>query len=460
MLVLCTSCTSNAPVGGSDPEPTEEGLAIYAENPAYWSYNGRPTVLIGGSREDNLFQIDGLEAHLEALSAAGGNYIRNTLSSRDTGNVWAFARNEDGLYDLERFDTAYFNRLQRLLEWTHERDIIVQFEMWDRFDFARDPWLSNPYRPANNINYDTTASGLQDLYPRHPGSNDNPFFFAVPALDSNALVLKYQRKYIDKVLEIALNYGHILYCMDNETNGDPAWGAYWAQYLKEKAAARGKTIFTTEMWDAWDLKDEEHLATFDHPELYDFIDISQNNHNKGQEHWDNLHWVREYIRDGKRPLNHVKIYGAETSRYGSERDALERFWRSLLGGAASIRFHRPPSGLGLSAPVQQSLRAARLLLDSFDLHEAQPDVTSEKLLNRSDNEAFLSYIDGRTYLLYFPDGGAVDLDLTGHEGTARVQWLSILDDRPHWQQAATIAGGKPQPLEVPGSGHWLALVQF
>ena len=26
------------------------------------------------------------------------------------------------------------------------------------------------------------------------------------------------------------------------------------------------------MWDAWDLTSEEHKRTFDHPELYDFVD--------------------------------------------------------------------------------------------------------------------------------------------------------------------------------------------
>lgn len=453
--VLLLACGKENPAGED-----ATGLEVYADNPAYWSFKGQPTLLIGGSQEDNLFQLPNLKKQLDDIAAAGGNYIRNTLSSRDSTNLWAFARNETGLYDLEQFDTAYFHRLSQLLDWTAERKIFVQFELWDRFDFARDPWLKNPYRPANNINYDTTTSGLKDLYPRHPGQNDNRFFYSVPALDSQAVLLRYQQRYIDKVLELSLNYGHVLYCMDNETNGDPAWSAYWARYLKNKATEKGKIIYTTEMWDAWDLKDEEHLATFNHPELYDFIDISQNNHNKGQEHWDNLHWVRDFIKDQKRPLNHVKIYGAETSRYGSERDAIERFWRSLLGGAASIRFHRPPSGLGLSRPAAQSLKAARTVLAAFNLYDAQPDVHSEKLKDRSENEAYISYIEGKSYLLYFPDGGAVELDLSGQSGEANVQWLSILEDPENWQAALPLSGGRPQLLKAPGAGHWLALVQF
>jgi len=64
-------------------------------------------MLLGGTCEDNLFQIDGLESHLDDLVAAGGNYFRNTMSDRDAGNVYAFARLDDGRYDLHRWNDAY-----------------------------------------------------------------------------------------------------------------------------------------------------------------------------------------------------------------------------------------------------------------------------------------------------------------------------------------------------------------
>ena len=57
----------------------------YIENPFYWQYQGKPVLLLGGSREDNLFQIPDLEAHLDLLASVGGNYIRCTMSSRDEG---------------------------------------------------------------------------------------------------------------------------------------------------------------------------------------------------------------------------------------------------------------------------------------------------------------------------------------------------------------------------------------
>ena len=48
-------------------------------------------------------------------------------------------------------------------------------------------------------------------------------------------------------------------------------------------------------------------------------------------------------------MNNVKIYGADSGRFGTTVDAQERFWRNVYGGMASARFHRPESDLGLSS---------------------------------------------------------------------------------------------------------------
>lgn len=441
-------------------QEVRQGIRIFSKNPRYWSYRGEPVLLMGGSREDNLFQIADLEQHLDSVQAAGGNYVRNTLSSRDSTNRWPYVQLESGAYDLERLDTIYFSRLERLLRLTAERNMIVQLELWDRFDFAREPWLFNPYRPANNVNYDTLQSGLADAYPRHPNFNDNPFFRSIPALDSNLLVLNYQHHYIDSVLTLAFAYDHVLYCMDNETSGAPAWGSYWAQYIRTRAERVGKTVYYTEMWDAWDLKNEQHLATLDYPDLYGFVDVSQNNHTSGQEHWDNLQWVRNYTRGQPRPLNNVKIYGSPDSIYGSERDALERFWRSVIGGAAAVRFHRPPTGLGMASPVPTHLNAVQILISVFDLFRSQPDGSSSRLREREPNEAYLSYLPGEQYALYFPNGGSVQLDLRNVAASGHVYWLDPTAQTRLRRVAQPISGGDWRTLTAPADGHWLAVVKF
>ncbi len=434
-------------------------LRPFPDNPYYWQYKGEPIILLGGSVEDNLFQIDGLEAHLDLLQASGGNYIRNTLSSRDEGNLWMFQQREDGKYNLDALNEAYYARLKRLLDLCLKRDIVVQFELWDRFDYSREQWHGNPFRPINNVTYTVASSGLKNEYPRHPGSNDNPFFRSIPKQENNELILKYQRMHMDRVLAVSLPYPNVLYCMDNETRANTDWGAYWSNYVKDKAKGLGVVVQTTEMWDDWNLQAEQHRHTLDHPERYSFVDTSQNNHQKGQRHWDNFQWVRAYLAKSPRPINHVKCYGAESNQFGDDRDGVERFWRSLVGGAASIRFHRPPAGLGLGERAQANVKSARLFSEAYNLIAGTPmtreAVVSKLLADVEDNEAHVNRSE-QAMAVYMPQGGEVRL-LTKDVGARPVvQWLDI--EHSVWRAPVPLEGDTPA-LKAPGDGQWLALIR-
>ncbi len=179
------------------------GIQPYAANPYYWQYRGQPVLLLGGSDDDNLFQLPDLRKHLGAMQSAGGNYIRNTMSDRpDRGfEVYAYAQRGDGKYDLEHWNQEYWQRFENMLHWTHERQIFVQIEIWDRFDYFADNWKKHPYNPANNVNYTFDESQLAAEYPDHPGRNRQPFFFTTPKQRDNKLLLAVQQRFVDKMLD-------------------------------------------------------------------------------------------------------------------------------------------------------------------------------------------------------------------------------------------------------------------
>jgi len=432
----------------------------WTENPRYWQYKGAPVLLLGATDDDNLFQRPKLAEHLDALKAAGGNYIRNTMSDRpDKGfEVYPYARRDDGKYDLDTWNDEYWRRFEAMLRLTAERDVIVQIEVWDRFDLwdggGFDFWQKHPYNPKNNVNYTYKESRFAQRYPAHPGANKQPFYFTTPKQRNNRLVLKYQQRFVDKMLEHTLKYNHVLYCMDNETTAQEAWGRYWAKWIKRRATERGTTVCVTEMWDSWDIKAKPHRRTLDHPELYDFADVSQNNQVKGQAHWDNFQFVRKYIAAKPRPLNTVKTYGADTGHSGNTRDGIERFWRHVIGGAAGARFHRPDAGLGQSPPAKASLRAARKLESVIKLWDIIP--ANGLLRDRQENEAYLAARPGQAYALYFTNGGSVGLDLRKSPGHYRLRWIKISD--AGWAGEATLQGGRVVKIDAPSSGHWLAAV--
>jgi len=414
-------------------------------------------LLLGGSDDDNLFQWpkEELRQQLDLIAAAGANYVRNTMSDRqDNGfELYPFFELPSGKYDLAQWNPRYWERFERFLSWTAERDIIVQIEVWDRFDYSRGNWPGHPYNPVNNVNYSGQESGLAAEYPLHPGKNVQPFFFTTPKQQNNQTVLQYQLAFVDKLLSFSLRFPNVLYCIDNETSGEEVWGRYWATYIKERAHKEGVKVFVTEMWDDWDIKADEHRRTLDHPELYDFVDVSQNNHNKGEEHWHNAMWMRNYISRKPRPINTVKTYGADRNKFGhTDRDGVERLLRHLLAGFSSARFHRPPSGLGMNSKAQAVIKAVRKLESLFPLWNVSPRM--DLLGDREENEAYLAATPGKAYLLYFTDGGTVKLDLK--PANYRLHWINGTTGK-----AANIVEVPLAPsftVTAPSRGTWLAAI--
>jgi hypothetical protein len=124
--------------------------------------------------------------------------------------VYPFKPLNSGQYDLKRWNKEYWRRFADMLQLTAERDIIVQIEIWDRFDYSRDWWRAHPYNPENNINYSVEDSGLAAAYYLHPGKNKQPLFFTTPCQRNNTVVLNYQQRFVGKLVSYALNYNHIL----------------------------------------------------------------------------------------------------------------------------------------------------------------------------------------------------------------------------------------------------------
>lgn len=323
----------------------KKSIQPWTKNPSYWQYKGKPVLLLGASNNDNLFQEKDCLQQLDELAAVGGNYVRNTMSDRDAGNVKAFAQNADGKYDLSKWNEEYWHNFKRMLKHARKHNIIVQIEVWDRFDHtdsypynsAGDKvhlWQADPFNPKNNINYTFEETNFAKRYDGHPGSNKQRFFHTVPALDNSLLVLKYQQAFVLKLLSISLQYNNVLYCMDNETSGAEEWASYWAKFIRENA--KGKKVCLTEMWDKWDVASAMHKRTIDHPERYDFIDLSQNSHTTGHKNWTNGQSVFDHIKNNPRPVNSTKVYGHDkgkwTARGITTSHAIRTVCRNIMGG--------------------------------------------------------------------------------------------------------------------------------
>jgi len=435
-------------------------IRMSPKHPGYWEYRDETVLLIGGSVEDNLFQIDGLIEHLDLLEQAGGNYVRCTMSSRDDGNVWPFARTGE-TYDLNEWNPAYWDRFERFLQATCERDIIVQIELWATFDYYV-AWAESPFNPANNRTYTEQETGLPLSVTPMPQLNQNTFFWSVPELGYQGQVLHYQCRFVDRVLESSLSYPNVLYCIDNETHAPAAWARYWASYIREAARRTGYSVEVGEMFWQKDLRHPQHRDVYRRPELFSFWEISQNNllhgqgvlsdREEGDTHWSRLRFAVDSVCP-RRPVSNVKIYGKDGQNdFGGPSHALERFWRNVIGGAASARFHRPPHGLGLGERARASIRSARLVCAEVDLFSMSPELV--QFSARDPGGCYASANTRGEFLMYFPRRSPVEIQVSSADNQ-RCRWLN--PDESRFAESATLAGPRLELLP-PAEGHWVAVI--
>lgn len=431
------------------------GVGIYPRNRYYWTRNGAPVLLLGGSpraegpNDVGVFHLPNLVEYLDALVAVGGNWTRCLMSGQHNSNRWPFHRVGDR-YDLNQWNEEYWGLLELFLRESAARGIVTDCELWATFDYYRETWAVNPFNPANNVNYSAESTGIPTEVPTPPHKAENPFFWTVLEEHNLEGVLRYQRRFVDRILSHTLGYDHVLYCMDNETMVTPKWSEYWARYVRTRAAQAGKRVFITEMRDPKDMRDPEHKHVFDRPDLYDYLEIAQNNVNTGRAHYDGIQYVRSYIADRPCPLSNVKIYGS--TYLGTYQDGKERFWRDIMGGCASARFHE--KHLGFSDTAQRMIKSARGLASALDIFSCAPH--PELLHMDADNTAYCLAQPGAQYAVYFTEGGAAELDMSACGNGVAVRWFAV--DQGCWIGRRQRRRGASVSLRAPGPGQWVAVL--
>lgn len=476
-------------------------LAQIAVDGRYWKYNGRRVLLLGGFNHghnpfidhdtDNDKDSQGVSTPeqiknaMDELAAAGGNYLRCVLDPGMAAGVqgFDFCAKSDNKYDLNKMTGPFWERIEMFIAEAKKRDIIVQLEVWDRFDLIDSSWRGwpvSPWNPNNNTNYTTASSGLAESYRSY---NAHPFLEGIPghpkyesASESEKqkydLVRSYQDKFIAKLLSITFQYNNVLYCMNNETHADPAWGQYWMRFIEDKANARGMSVSTTDMFDdVFNAESSRGLAyQLSNRDKYDYIDISQaNSRHADEEHWNKVKWIADAAKKTNPPylLHMTKIYGNDLAlggkpwssfRPGDSDNGIEEWWRNLIAGVAGVRFHRPTSGIGLYPEAKNCISATRKVESKVKFWDVEPRM--DLLTDRQSDEAYLAAEPGKAYILYFTKngGGSVGLKLDSYpDAKFELCWVNI--GTGNWGPTKTIAGGSTVTIARPdGSSHWVATI--
>ncbi len=152
-------------------------LALHPENPHYFLWQGRPTILITSAEHYGaVMNLDfDYRRYLDTLAADGMNYTRvfsgayvepegafkiarNTLAPAAGRFIAPWARstqpgyaNGGNKFDLTRWDDAYFARLKDFIAYAASKNVIVELTLFCPM-YEDMQWKLSPMNAANNVN--------------------------------------------------------------------------------------------------------------------------------------------------------------------------------------------------------------------------------------------------------------------------------------------------------------------
>ncbi len=175
--VFCLAAVAAASASVAAAAEKWDPIALCPENPHYFLWRGRPTVLItSGEHYGALLNLDfDYVRYLDALHADGLNHTRtfsgvyheiessfgitdNPLAPKPDRYIGPWPRTDrpgarDGgnKYDLGRWDPAYFERLRRFMSHARKRGVVVEMNLFCTF-YNDALWDVCPLNAANNVN--------------------------------------------------------------------------------------------------------------------------------------------------------------------------------------------------------------------------------------------------------------------------------------------------------------------
>jgi hypothetical protein len=202
-----------------------EALQLHPDNPHYFLWRGKPTVLItSGEHYGAVLNLDfDYAKYLDALAKdqlnltrtfSGGAYVepqgafniaRNTLAPAEGRYITPWARSDQPGYagggnkfDLTKWDDAYFQRLRNFVQQAGQRGIVVEMNLFCPM-YEDKQWLISPFHAANNIN------GVGDVER-----------LKIYTLDEHGGLLDFQEKMIRKIVQELEPFDNVYYEITNE----------------------------------------------------------------------------------------------------------------------------------------------------------------------------------------------------------------------------------------------------
>ena len=435
-------------------ELSAQPLQLHPENPHYFFYNGKPTVLIGsgehyGAVLNRAFDYD---LYLKTMQQDGQNLTRmftgayveklgafgiqqNTLAPAENQFLPPWARsdtpgyiNGGNKFDLDNWNPDYFTRLKDFVKTADERGVFVEVVMFSSI-YTDDNWRYMPFFPENNIN-DIT---LQDR--RKVNSLDNGKLFS------------YQEAMVRKIVRELNEFDNIYFEIQNEPWADmgDSVGVVLEHLIDDKLPNKWQNLVeaANKASLAWQAKiadiigDEEENLPKQHLIAQNYTNfIHPVKHVEDKISVMNFHYALPNCVDVNWGWNRPVAFD-ESGFAGPGPDVYRRqAWRFILSGGAvfsglDYSFYpghedgtgklMGPGGGGTELRLQ--LAVLRNFMENFNLPALQPDHST--VVHQPGLYVYLLSEPGEQYAGYVEGNQQSQLHLNVPEGIYVVKWIEV-----------------------------------
>jgi hypothetical protein len=202
----------------------QDAVRIDPDNPKYLLFRGKPLLLLSASEHygsvinrpfDYEKYLDDAQAHKMTMSRTFLFY-REQQSSRNPSSpckpespdfIAPFPRTGPGkamdgepVYDLDKWNPEYFERLHKFLDAASKRGIVVELTVFSN-TYAEGVWALNPLRAENNL--------------QHVGAVEWQDYISL----KNPELVRWQTRYARKIIQETAGYDNVYYEICNEPGG-------------------------------------------------------------------------------------------------------------------------------------------------------------------------------------------------------------------------------------------------
>ena len=454
-LIIVVSCTI---AFGGHARAQSTPISLHPDNPHYFLWRGKPTVLIGSGEHygavlnrpfDYVKYLDALHQHgLNHTRLFLGLYVEDNAHLKDgpqAGNtldpapgqlLCPFARSNvpgygkgGNKFDLKRWDEAFFSRLKDFVAKAAQRGVVVEVNLFCPY-YAESMWKLSPFNAANNVN-DLGHCKLTDVF----------------TTDHHGGLLAVQEAMVRRIVSELRDFDNIYYEICNEPYaGGPTMA--WQRRIAEVIAAGEKEF------------PRQHL-------------ISQNigliSHNIGEIKVNDPHPAVSicnfHFTATRAMLDAVTINYALNKPIGDNETGFRGIgdgpyrreaWEFILAGGALFshldysftvghedgRFVLPPQQWGGGSPVlREQLRILKDFIEGFDFIHMKPDTAVVKGGVPAGGAAYVLANSGESYAIYLYGGQQATLTLDVPAGRYRAEWVNTLNGKVDKSEEVTHGGG-------------------